>query len=338
MEILTHFDQAASARLMPAVKEFIKAHIEKDQINCSAAHMWAKKYKAKIDNFRENLLDYFDLYDEFDLIFTGSATEANSIVAFNFAQQNIFAPKEDHPSLAKHANVSDSTEADLYMLSHVNSTSGVINTIPETTGHIHIDMSQSFMKITHKDITNIHSITLSSHKMGGPKGAAALLYRKGCITQSLFKGGNQETELRSSTLNEMAILGWQCAFENFKKNTETIDNIIELKQWLSQEFEEITFPFKNYNLSPYILFILIPGISSDIMMRHLEQKGIITSSSSACSSKVKGENQTLKAYNIDEKYHKTGLRLSFSPLNTKDEFVHFKSNFKEIYQYLQALK
>lgn len=99
---------------------------------------------------------------------------------------------------------------------------------------------------------------------------------------------------------------------------ERVDKYSDLiKNQLMKSIPSIMMPFKN--TSPYIVSFILPGISSDIILRHLEMRDVYISSTSACSSRLTGINPTLTAMNISERYHKNFLRISLSPKTTDEE-------------------
>jgi cysteine desulfurase len=227
----------------------------------------------------------------------------------------------------------------LFVLSHVNNHSGTIAPLfelcslirkisPQT--HIHIDASQSFAKIplSLRDLP-IDSMSFSAHKMGGPKGVAGLYLAKNVVLPPLLYGGDQEEGLRSSTLCASLILGWQAAISAaLEENQGQISQRLERLTFLGLAFKErlqhsipaVLFPFgPSPQVSPYILTFIVPGLSSDILLRHLAEKNIFLSSSSACSSRIKGESTVFKALNLPSQFHKNVLRASLGPQTTGAE-------------------
>jgi len=234
----------------------------------------------------------------------------------------------------------------LVSFSHVNNTSGLINDVESISSKIknlfpqlkiHVDASQSFGKIALSLKSSvIDSLTISSQKMGGPKGIAGFYLKKNFKIFPLLIGGGQENGIRSSTINTPLILSWvesvKETFLEINKSSEHVKTLnLELREQLESNFPNIIFPNDSEECSPYILMFVFQGISSDIIVRHLEKKNIIISSSAACSSKIKGENPTFSALKLPLTYHKNILRLSFSPRNTSQEVKYFIEQLKLIY-------
>lgn len=237
----------------------------------------------------------------------------------------------------------------LLLLSLVNNQSGNIlnvnliaqkfkNIFPNI--HIHIDAVQGFTKIPYQVNKNIDSLSIASHKMGGPKSIAGLFLRSNINLVPLLLGGGQQSGFRSSTENYSLIKGMQIASEiSLEKmpiaNAKVIEFEKVIKSKLIENIKGIMFPFEN--TSPYIITFILPGIPSDVMLRHLELKEIYLSSTSACSSRIKAFNPTLKALIIPEKWHKHVLRMSLSPNSTREDVELFLEKFLSLWNEIKYL-
>ncbi|MGE5343697.1 MAG: cysteine desulfurase family protein [Candidatus Omnitrophota bacterium] len=242
----------------------------------------------------------------------------------------------------------------LVIVSHVNNQSGAITDFlhlakkirkirkSKTTFpvHIHVDAAQSFGKLPfslHEGL--IDTLSVSAHKMGGPKGIAGLYVRNGVSLSPLLLGGGQENGMRSATQAAPLIVSFcEAAREAFATLDEARAHVTQINvlahRQLTDAFPSAQFPFFGETASPYILTFVLPGISSDIIVRHLEKEGIMISSSSACSSKIKGKNPVFSALHLPEKNHKFVLRVSFSPLTTPAEVETFGRTLAAIYNNL----
>lgn len=238
----------------------------------------------------------------------------------------------------------------LVVLSHVNNSSGVITDVcrfsqeikkinPGT--HVHVDAAQGFGKLplfVRECQKGIDTLCISAHKIGGPKGAAALYLNSGVNVAPLLYGGGQEEGLRASTRAAPLIYSFTEAARDAIENLEpSLAHVTELnrltRELVKKKIDAAEFPFAETS-SPYILAFLLPGISSDIILRHLEQKEIYISSTSACSSKIKGANAVFTALHIPPNRQKNVLRVSFAKQTTKKEVETFCDTLAIIYDEL----
>ncbi len=184
---------------------------------------------------------------------------------------------------------------------------------------IHCDCIQAYMKTNIKVNTfGADMITISAHKIGGPKGIAALYIRKGLFVEPIYYGGGQERGMFSQTEAVHNIAGFGKAVEiNLKNNyMEKIDALSKL--FISKLNENIIVNSKN-NL-PNIINISVP-IRSEIALHKLESKGIYVSSGSACSQKKGERNRVLSNFSLSQKIQDTALRISIGYNNTPDDMI-----------------
>lgn len=240
-------------------------------------------------------------------------------------------------------------EVSLIVFTHVNSQSGVIEDVEalaslvkkHSKAHVHVDAVQSFGKIICKVTKDIDSLSIASHKIGGPKGIAGLYLKKGIVMEPLLHGGGQEEGLRSGTVAYPLAKGFHLAMKKSFKEKDLVLKIIkefneEIQQAVKANVPNSQFIFTQ--TSPYIISFIIPKYSSDIILRHLEMKDVYISSTSACSSKIKTLNPGLMALNIPEKFHKHFLRISMSPLTTKNEVQNLIEELKNVWVKLESLR
>ena len=187
----------------------------------------------------------------------------------------------------------------------------------------------------------IDSLSVSSHKLGGPKGIAGLVLRGGVRLSPLLLGGGQEGGLRSSTQAAPLVFSfYEAAAEAVASIHPALSRVTQLnrlaRQCLQEKIGAVRFPFAAHS-SPYILTFILPGISSDIILRHLEQRGIILSSTSACSSRLKGPDPVFAALHLPKSEHKFVLRASFAPEITEADILRFCNTLAAIYRDLKKL-
>jgi cysteine desulfurase len=204
--------------------------------------------------------------------------------------------------------------------------------------HVHIDAVQAFGKIECTVTNDIDSISIAAHKFGGPKGIAGLYLKKNHRVLPMLLGGRQQGGFRPGTenfpLTNAFFKATKITLLNQAKNFENIDQFNKLIKEAIKEFIPTSqFPFEE--TSPYILTFIVPGISSDIILRHLEVKNIFVGTTSACSAKIKAYNPTLAALKIPEKCHKNILRISFGSTSNQADIELFLKEFKAVWSELR---
>ena len=201
--------------------------------------------------------------------------------------------------------------------------------------YFHVDAIQSFGKIEvlPKKI-NADIVSVSGHKIHGPKGSGFLYIKKGLLIRPVIYGGGQQKNMRSGTENVPAIAGLGVAvektFENFEEKTA---NIASLRDRLVNELTKIENVYCNTDVSkgaPHIASISFVGVRSEVMLHALEDKGIYVSSGSACSSNKKKESAVLTAIGLDKDRIESTLRFSFGEQNTVEEVDYAIEVIKEL--------
>ncbi len=195
---------------------------------------------------------------------------------------------------------------------------------------LHVDATQSYMKVPFtKSSSGADMITLSSHKIEGPKGVGALVIDNKVIKARglapVIHGGGQGSGLRSGTENVPAIAAFGvAAHEGRARLTENTKKLGELRAYLVEKLTNtpslrVISPILPENFAPHILNITLPSIKSETMLHYLSSLGIFTSSGSACSSNSRHLSSALIAYGRSESEADCSLRISFSPRNEKED-------------------
>lgn len=195
---------------------------------------------------------------------------------------------------------------------------------------IHVDATQSYMKVRFtKRSLGADMITLSSHKIEGPKGVGALVVdnkiikSRGIVPTVL--GGGQEGGYRSGTENVPAIAAFGEAVRlGFKSIDSRIEKLSSLRSYLIERLStdsrlseiKITNP---ENHAPHILNITLPKIKSETALHFLSSLGIYVSSGSACSSNSAHTSSALTAYGKSAEEADSSIRISFSHRNEKED-------------------
>ncbi|MFR9043752.1 MAG: cysteine desulfurase family protein [Intestinibacter bartlettii] len=233
-------------------------------------------------------------------------------------------------------------ETILVSVMHVNNEIGTIQPIEEIGKYLksldekvyfHVDGVQSYAKIKFRPSRyNIDFMSVSGHKLHGPKGIGFMYVKENNRIKPLLTGGGQEIGIRSGTENVPGIYGIGEAVRILNQDLEgTIDKIKGLRDLLK---EEILANIDNVKInSPedgvcHVLNVSFRGVRGEVLLHYLEQKEIYVSTGSACSSKKKGSH-VLNAIGLTPDEIEGAIRFSLSDLNTKEEIMKTVEVLKE---------
>lgn len=227
----------------------------------------------------------------------------------------------------------------------VNNEIGTIEPIEEIAGIIreynekngkdiifHVDAVQAFgkMKIYPKRI-GINAMSMSGHKIHGPKGSGALFVDSKVKIKPILFGGGQEKGVRSGTENTTAIAGMGKAVEiAYQRMDDNVSRMLSVKNALIDGATKIEGVTNNSGDAPHISSLSFAGVKSEVLLHALEEKGIYVSSGSACSSNHPAISGVLKAIDLDENLLDSTLRFSFCENNTVDEAEYTVDMLREL--------
>lgn len=206
---------------------------------------------------------------------------------------------------------------------HVLPVSAVFKVLRKRYPHIirHCDYVQGFMKTAENvELLAADLVSVSAHKIHGPKGIGALYVRKGIRLHPVLTGGKQERGLRPGTEAVPLIAGFgEAVRQRHLKTYEFFKQAERCYDALEKRLCETDGIAVNRFMSgiPYILNFSVEGIRSETMLHFLESKGIYVSSGSACSKG--GRSRVLGAYGVPDDRADRAIRVSFSGENTVDE-------------------
>lgn len=193
---------------------------------------------------------------------------------------------------------------------------------------LHIDAVQAFGKIP-IDVRklDVDLLTISAHKVHGPKGVGALFKRKNLNILPRTFGGEQQQKLRPGTEAVPLIAGFGAAVRQFSLS-EHLEKINQLNQYFKEKISQIGEVTINspQNAIPYVINISTNEIKSETMLHFLSSKGIFVSSGSACAKAKK--SRVLSEMRLSAKQIDTALRISFSYENTFDDIDEFLHQLK----------
>jgi len=244
--------------------------------------------------------------------------------------------------------ISESTA--LITVMHANNEIGSIEPIKEI-GEIakgkgvifHTDAVQSVGKIpTDVNEMNVDLLSISAHKIYGPKGVGALYVRKGVALQPLIHGGGHEHGFRSGTENVAGIVGLGVASDLARARREEDarrlgalrDKLVEL---VIREIEESYLNGHPTKRLPNNANFRFTGVEGESLILDLDEKGIAASTGSACSSKKLEPSHVLMAIGLNEVEAHGSLRLSLGRDNTEDDVDYVVESLKAVVQKLRAM-
>lgn len=218
----------------------------------------------------------------------------------------------------------------LVSVMHVNNETGAVQPV-EALGEVlaqrpktvfHVDAVQSFGKMD-IPLRGVDLISVSAHKIHGPKGVGALYVREGLKWSPFIRGGGQERGFRSGTEAVPAIAGFAAACRWWRENRErAVRRLGELRREFDRQLGESVKGFRMNSPAegaPHIVNISFPGLKGEVLLHALEDYGVYVSTTSACSSRKQSYSHVLRAMGVPLEAAEGALRFSFSPLNEVEE-------------------
>jgi cysteine desulfurase len=179
-------------------------------------------------------------------------------------------------------------------------------------------------------------VTVSAHKINGPKGVGALYASPEALKRRDFVpcllGGGQESGFRSGTENVIGIVGFGAAAEEGYKNlNQAVAHLTDLREYAEERLS--TLPVRlnipTGKRAPHILNLTLPDIKSETMLHALSAKGICISHGSACSSHAQKVSSALTAFGLSADDAASSVRISFGVQNTREQIDRFANVLSE---------
>lgn len=218
----------------------------------------------------------------------------------------------------------------LISVMHANNELGTLNNPSEiaqlahTNGALyHCDAVQSFLNTAPWKVADHDAdmLTVSAHKVNGPKGVGAIYLRAGVKISPLIHGGGQEREMRAGTENVAVMAGFAAAVSEHLKGKP--DHRVEARRtfWSALNLPEaiLSVDFESENVLPGHLHFRLPGVSAETMLILLDRNGVSASSGSACSSGSIEPSHVMLACGATTEQAKEGLRFTFGKSTTLQE-------------------
>ena len=238
----------------------------------------------------------------------------------------------------------------LVSLMQVNNEIGAIQPIEEAGKIIkaanpdiifHVDAIQAYgkMRIAPKKL-NIDLLSVSGHKIHGPKGSGFLYIKDKTKIRPVIFGGGQQKGMRSGTENVPAIAGLGLAAEEIYTDfEEKIDRMYALREYFIEQVTPIAGVSVNGQSqrasAPHVVSVSIRGVRAEVMLHTLEDRGVYVSAGSACSSNKPSVSHTLKSIGLAPELLDSTIRFSFSVHTTMEELDYALEVMREVIPMLQ---
>lgn len=359
MERIVYLDNSATTKPSKKAVEYINNALCENWGNPSSLHLVGINAETVVSDSRKAVAKMLCCRED-EIIFTSCGTEANNTALMtvkNSRNKKIITTVLEHPSVLETLKVLEAQGFTVVKLSPnsegvidlseleanldpsvclvsimlVNNEIGSVQPVKEAVSLtrklapnalFHCDAVQAFGKIkTDVKGLGVDLLSISGHKVHGPKGIGVLYCKKGVNLKPFITGGGQERGLRSGTESVPLIAGLHGALQDLAKIENSYEKVKELNAFAREKLLETGLVKINSPESacPYILNLSVEGYRSETLLHFLEAKGIFVSSGSACA---KGElSYVLKALGLSRERIDGALRISFSAQNETEDII-----------------
>jgi len=377
---LIYFDNAASTAVHPEVVKEMMPYFDVQYGNPSSIHQFGRKAKNAIQKARKQVAALVGAEPD-EIIFTSGGTESNNTVlmgipSFRPEQNHVITSSIEHEAILQPCkqyekigykitylpvdehgivdpnDIANSINSHTVLVSIMlaNNEVGTIQPIKEISEickkyqiPLHTDAVQAVGKvpINVKEL-GVDALSVSSHKINGPKGIGALFIKKGLRVSPQILGGGQENGMRSGTENVASIVGFGKACEIAKERlNENISHFEILhSSMLSRVVKEISHVKLNGHPEKRIfnnIHLTFMGVNGEDLIIKLDEHGIAASTGSACSMHTQKASHVLKAMGFNHEQITGSLRMSFGYLNTVDEVEQTIDVLKKVVSELRSV-
>ena len=340
-----YLDWNASAPLRPEAKAAMLAAMEVVG-NPSSVHAEGRAARAVLEKARRQVAAALGA-EGADVVFTSGATEAAALACAG--RGLVCAPVEHEAVLAwceaalpvDHTGAVGVTVPGRTALQIANSETGIVQDLPP--GLAVSDLTQGFGKLPLAfNWLQCEAALVSAHKLGGPKGAGALVLRQGIDLAAQIRGGGQEMGRRAGTENLVGIAGFGAAAEALARDLALgrweevahIRNILESA--LSAAGNETIFVGKGAARLPNTLCMIAPGWKGETQVMAMDLAGFAVSAGSACSSGKVRASKVLRAMGYGEDEAGQAIRISLGPGVTETDVLRFAETWTKAYAKARA--
>lgn len=376
-----YMDHGATTPVDPLVVDAMLPYFTEKFGNASSLHSFGQEATSALEQSRQQVAASIGAKPE-EIIFTSGGTESDNLAIKGIAYRNsgkgkhIITSTIEHPAIlntcaylekegfdvtyvpADSDGIIDMDELkkairdDTILISvmHANNEIGTIQPISdisklakEKSIYLHTDAVQSFGKIAvNVDELGVDMLSMSSHKIYGPKGVGALYVRKGTLLQALAHGGSHERSMRAGTENISGIVGFAKAValaderlvDDEKHMTQLRDSLIGK---VMDSIDDVELSGHPTNRLPNNVNLRFSFIEGESMLLFLDMKGIAISTGSACSSKSLEPSHVLTAIGLRPEDSHGSLRITLGKDNTQEEVDYVVDALVEVVGRLRAM-
>lgn len=376
---MIYLDNAASTQVHEKVVDEMLPYFKEQFGNPSSIHKYGRLASMAVQNARKRIASLINAEPK-EILLTSGGTESNNTVLYGIAYKNkekhVVTSSIEHDAILEPCkrlerdgfqvsylpvdkyglvNPEDvkrviSSNTCLISIMFANNEVGTIQQIKEICkiAHeknipMHTDAVQAVGKIPIdvKDL-DVDLLSISSHKINGPKGIGALYLKNGIKLDPLILGGGQENGLRSGTENVPSIVGFgkacQIAKESMEQNESHFRRLsTKLRSRVLQEIPYVTFnghPEKRIPNNTHFTFL---GVNGEDLIIKLDENDVAASTGSACSVRIQKASHVLKAMGFSHEQITGSLRLTVGISNTEKEIEDTVEILKKVVNELRAV-
>ena len=375
---MIYLDNAASTQISDEVLQEMLPYLKENYGNPSSIHRFGRVATKAIETARKRVADLIGAQPS-EILFTSGGTESNNTALFgivNAKKGQVITSSVEHDAILEPCKKLESQgcsviylpvdntatvdveelksviskETLLVSIMYANNEVGTIQPIKEIAQickqyavPFHTDAVQAAGKVpVNVKELGVDLMSVSSHKINGPKGVGALYIRSGLKIDPYLLGGGQESGLRSGTENVANIVGFgkacQLAKENLDRNITYLRNLRDtLVDKVTKEISHVTLNGHKENRLPNNAHFTFFGVNGEDLIIKLDENGIAASTGSACSVKTQKASHVLAAMGFSHEQITGSLRLTVGLTNTPQEIEQTVDALKKIVSELRAV-
>ena len=371
---IIYLDNSATTPIKSEVLQEMMPYLTTEYGNASSLYSVGRNAKRAIEKARNRVAELLNCNHN-EIYFTGGGSESDNIALKGFAYANkekgnhIITSKIEHPAILEtcktlerqgfevsYINVKEDGIIDVEELRKSIKSNTILISVMTANNEVGtIQPIEEIAKIAHDNNVVFHTdavqaignvkidvekmridmLSLSSHKINGPKGVGALYIKNGIEVEKFINGGHQEKDRRAGTENVAGIVGLGKAAEIARKNMEThIRNLSKVRDYyikkVQKEIPNIRINGSMENRLPGNANISFKGVNASELIFKLDERGICVSSGSACSSGNTNPSHVLTAMNVPEVYLNSAIRTTFGENNTFEQVDYVVKILKQI--------